>query len=80
MYWGATGHDDFTDLAESNSSRNFGFTTYLRAISTCYSWIVIPASAGQDKMKDLIATESGDMTSACHNLKSYKVDISGKTV
>ena len=68
------------DLAESNSSRNFGFTTSLRAISTCYSWIVMPASAGQDKMKDLIATESGDMTSACHNLKSYKVDISGKTV
>ena len=40
----------------------------------------MPASAGQDKMKDLIATESGDMTSARHNLKSYKVDISGKTV
>ena len=25
------------DLAESNSSRNFGFTTSLRAISRCYS-------------------------------------------
>ena len=41
MYWGATGPDDFTDLAESNSSRNFGFTTSLRAMATCYSWIVL---------------------------------------
>ena len=40
----------------------------------------MPASAGQDKMKDLFATESSDMTSVCHNLKSYKVDISGDTV
>lgn len=74
------GHDNFTDLAESNKSRNFGFTTSLRAISTCYSRIVMPASAAQDKMKDFFATESSDMTSACHNLKSYKVNISGNTV
>ena len=82
MYWGVTGHDDFTDLAESNSSRNVGFTTSLRAISTCYSWIVMLASAGaeQDKMKDLFATDSSVATSAWHNLKSYKVDISGNTV
>ena len=42
----------------------------------------MPASsgAGQDKMKDLIATDSSVATSAWHNLKSYKVDISGNTV
>ena len=53
MYRGATDHDDFTDLAESNRSRKLGFTR-------CYSWIVMPASAGQDKMKDLI--KCSDMT------------------
>jgi len=55
MYRGATGHDDFTELAESNRSRKLGFTR-------CYSGIVMPASAGQDKMKDLFAIESSDMT------------------
>ena len=41
MYRGVNGHDDFTDLAESNRSRKL-------------------ASAGQDKMKDLI--KCSDMT------------------
>ena len=40
----------------------------------------MPASAGQDKMKNLFATESSDMTSAWHDLNGYKVDISGNTV
>ena len=35
----------------------------------------MPASAGQDKMKDLFETESSVMTSAWHNLKSYKVTL-----
>ena len=42
MYWGATGHDDFTDLAEANTFHNL-FESHFKVLQ--------PASAGQEDLR-----------------------------
>lgn len=58
--FGATGHDEFTDLAESNrSSPDFDFTNhfYPNHFKMLQLIRIVMASAGQDKVKDLFATK-----------------------
>ena len=60
---GPTGHDEFTDFAESNGSTpDFGFTTsfsyfYPNHFKMLQLVRILMASAGQDKVRDLFATE-----------------------
>ena len=43
---------------EQRVSPDFGFTTaFIQTILRCYNWRIVMASAGQDKVKDLFATE-----------------------
>ena len=42
MYWGGTGHDDFTDLAEANTFYNL-FESHFKVLQ--------PASTGQEDLR-----------------------------